>query len=149
MFADDVVAIARTEQGMREIMRAVVDFCEAKHLKVNFAKGKTEYLSVMPTQNQNQLPPQKADLGIGSDINRVEMYKYLGLLTTGTGDNRAALNLTIQKSRRATAKLKNMLMVEQWMAPAVRLALLDTAVRSIMLYAAPIWASAGLLENKG
>ena len=49
MFADDVVAIARNGQGMREIMRAVVDFCHTKNLKINFAKGKTEYLTVTPT----------------------------------------------------------------------------------------------------
>ena len=34
------------------------------------------------------------------------------------------------------------------MAPAVRLALVDTAVRSIMLYGVSIWATDGLKEPR-
>ena len=38
------------------------------------------------------------------------------------------------------AKLKDTMRVEAWMAPGVQLALLDTGVRSIMLYAVGVWS---------
>lgn len=45
------------------------------------------------------------------------------------------------KSKRALAKVKDVMQTEQWMAPSVKLTMLDTAARSIMLYGVCIWAT--------
>ena len=45
------------------------------------------------------------------------------------------------------AKLKDIMRVETWMAPGVQLALLDTGVRSIMLYAVGVWS--GCMGGEG
>ncbi len=47
---------------------------------------------------------------------------------------------TIKKSRRAMARVKDVMRLEGWMAPSVKLTLLDTVVRSVMLYATGVWA---------
>ncbi len=45
MFADDVVLMARTEEGMKRIMGGVQAFCDDKGLVINYKKGKTEIMS--------------------------------------------------------------------------------------------------------
>ena len=63
------------------------------------------------------------------------------MMISDTGKDRVLVETILDKSRKAMARIKDVIQTELWMAPSVRLALVDTAVRSIMLYGVSVWAT--------
>ena len=73
----------------------------------------------------------------------------MGVPISAKGKDHLMMERTVIKSRRAMARLKDMMRTEIWMPPSVKLAVLDILVRSIMLYATGIWAANIMEEGKG
>ena len=80
LFADDVVLVARSAEGLRNLYRIVKSNCDKLLLDINTGEGKTEVVS-----------PDEEDWKIFNDDGEVELslrqvlrYKYLGLETSSS-----------------------------------------------------------------
>ncbi len=120
-------------------------------MKINYAPGKTEVIhnKKRSREEPGDYTPEQLHVGSNKPINMTTEYKYLGVITDGSGRDDRQIDMTIKKSRRALAKMKNIIRTETWMAPAIKLALLNTCTRAVMLYGIPIWAPMKLKEAGG
>ena len=84
LYADDIVVLANSADGLQRMMKAVERFCKRWRLQVNM--GKTKVVGV----------------GVRGE------YKYLGMLVEKGGSSRKNKDKMLRKARRAAALAWNM-----------------------------------------
>ena len=78
-----------------------------------------------------------------------ESFKYLGLHIDTIADPAHMIHHVLQRSRAAFAALCEYIGTEGWTTLWTNLVLLDTLVRSNILYGAPVWSPKSLIGNWG
>ena len=78
-----------------------------------------------------------------------ESFKYLGLHINTIADPTHMIHHVLQRSRAAFAALCEYIGTEGWTTLWTNLVLLDTLVRSNILYGAPVWSPKSLIGNWG
>lgn len=75
LFADDMVLIAESEQGLQDLLNALYDWCFKWRLKVNESKSKIIHF------RKSNVPLTNAKFQFGTcELEKVSHYKYLGVL---------------------------------------------------------------------
>ena len=80
LFADDIVLISRTAEGLKKLFRIVKDNCDDLLLEVNTGAGKSEVVS--PTDDIWEILDN--DGAVDLSLKQVIEYTYLGLETTSS-----------------------------------------------------------------
>ena len=80
LFADDIVLISRTAEGLKRLFRIVKHHCDKLLLEVNTGEGKTEVVS--PTDDLWEIFDPEGVVELS--LRRVVEYSYLGLETTSS-----------------------------------------------------------------
>ena len=77
LFADDIVLISRTSEGLKRLFRVVKDNCDKLLLEVNTGDGKSEVVS--PTDDLWEILDSEGSVDLS--LKQVIEYTYLGLET--------------------------------------------------------------------
>ena len=80
LFADDIVLISRSAEGLRNLFRIVKHHCDKLLLEVNTGEGKSEVIS----PNDDLWEIFDLDGNVELSLRQVVEYKYLGLETTSS-----------------------------------------------------------------
>ena len=141
LFADDVVLLAKTLDGLQSLFHNFSAFCTHHHLKINEKKSE-----IMPVNVPD--PPQTLQLE-DFTFQTTTRFKYLGLHLSPAADAPTMLHHTLINSRVAFNRLCDFIGTQGWTTVWTNLCLFDVLVRSIMLYGAPVWAPKSLYGDWG
>ena len=141
LFADDTALYTqswRTDTIARRLTRAlsrVVHYLRRWRLKVNITKT----TAIIFTKRR---PPEPEPISLeGAMIPWTKKLTYLGLYFTSTLNFTEHVKRSAQKAIRHLVQLFPLLARESTFAPATKIHLYKTSIRSSMTYAAPVWCS--------
>ena len=135
LFADDMVLVGRSVELVQRLLGVLSNFCWGAGLTVNLDKtvwmvgGEVAESWVPPTFYYRE-----------EVVKRVMKFKYLGLVTTGHGMG-TMMSTRLTAARQAWAQLLGILAQRGWRDRAIRLLLLDTYVKTCLLYGCAVWGS--------
>ena len=137
-YADDLVMLADSYIEMKKVLKHLYDYCKQNELKVNLLKTKI----VLFQKGGHGHRKNKAPLSFGTElVEYASEYVYLGVKFTQNALFTKAMNETITKAKAAVAStisLCEKLNVNSW---KVFERLFGFLVKSIILYAAPVYAT--------
>lgn len=133
-FADDVVILADTKEGLQDMLRELEKYCRRNELVVNTKKTK-----VMVWKNKGKRSKEEKWYYGGEELEIVKEYKYLGFWVTSTN----SLGLHLRKMGSKTRKTINMIW-GMWKRANIgklsrRIYLAETIARSSCMYGVEIW----------
>ena len=138
MYADDLVLMSLTEDGLQCKLDKLNEYCKEWGLEIN-----TKKTQVMAMSNSNAEVPSRS-MKIGEvTLQWVYTYKYLGVLINSNGDFLASSENLCIRGWKATFKIKSALK-DVDVDPDLKLKLFDTLVKPIICYNGEIW---GVLNN--
>jgi hypothetical protein len=139
LFADDLALISETEAGLQRQLDMLQNFCTERGLTVNVSKTK---VLVFNTQ-----APCREFLFQDSAIERVQCFKYLGILFQATKNFDSAVERLAAASRRALFALNRSCAEMRITDVNLRCTLFDTLVRSVASYACEVWVDSKAVES--
>ncbi len=132
MYADDVVLLSVTQEGLQNSINALYSYCHTWRLKVNIAKTK-----VIICNKSNHTLKQKFSYG-NVTIENVNSYKYLGVIISANGSFHNAEHDLYRRALRASFKIKGLLSGTQ-VLPNIQLDLFNKIVKPVCLYGSEVW----------
>ncbi len=134
MFADDVVLVSETKEGLQHSLNELKKYSDKWQLQVNSEKSK-----IMTFNKSGKICKERFNLG-NEVLENVKTYNYLGVtLTPNCLFNQAVSNLD-KKARKAMFKVRNSLFSANF-SPKTSLQIYDTLVRPINTYCADVWGT--------
>ena len=117
-YADDLLLVSETKEGLQRLFSVVGDFCKFSGLKLNMGKDKTAWMQVNGAVDLNaQITVSYAigtDPKVVASLNQNESYKYLGIRMSGTLDlNEEVLHRLGKINAQSDKLLFNALAVKQ------------------------------------
>ena len=132
MYADDIVLLSKTKNGLQNCLNNVHNYCAKWKLEINLMKTK-----VIIFNKTGRLMKDKFNYG-DKVIECVKTYKYLGLEFSNTGSfNIAKYNLKV-KAMKACFKLKKIIDANS-LSPKIAISLFNSLIKPIALYGSKIW----------
>lgn len=131
LYADDLLLMSETEEGLQSSMNKVLEYCNEWGLDINFKKSK-----IMVFNKGSRVTTTKFYIG-NSLIENVKQYKYLGVIFSINGSFNDALNDLYTRGQKAFFKLTNTFK-NMPCDPAKFLYVFDHTVKPILLYASEI-----------
>ena len=129
-WADDLVLISKTKDGIQNCLNKLSEYCEKWHLTVNTEK--TNFMvfgtSKVRTLKYNNLT-----------ISKVDSYKYLGVIIHKSGKIKYNIEERITKASRAVNMLKGALSSTGNISVDVALSLFDKQILPILTYGSTSW----------
>lgn len=139
LYADDVVLLSTTKEGLQNCIDAVKNFSEQWKLELNL--NKTKVLIFNKGGNTIQ-----EDLYYGIEkIDCTDKYTYLGLNLEPSGSFESAINSLYNKGLKAMYKL-NKLLDQNYNIETV-LHIFDHTVKPVILYASEVWGTDVVTPN--
>lgn len=137
LYADDIVLIAESPEGMQKQLDAVHKFAEDSGLSVNLGKTKVMVFNTTPQWVRRSAPK----FAYGQDIvEYTDTYTYLGVVFAGPKFTlKKAADARLSRAYAALGGLERMCSQIQFQEPRTKLWLFDTLVTSAMLYGVQIW----------
>ena len=137
LYADDIVLISDSPEGMQRQLDALHSFAEDSGLSVNLGKTKVMVFNTTPQWVGRSAPT----FTYGQDIvEYTDAYTYLGAVFTGPRFTlRRAAETRLTRAYAALGGLERMCSQVQFQEPRTKLWLFDTLVASAMLYGAQVW----------
>ena len=136
LYADDLVLLSLTEEGLQRNINKVKDFCNKWGLVINTDKSK-----IMTFSKTGRLANNKFKFNIDNDeLEYVKQYKYLGVIFSSNGKFSAAEKTLSMKANRALFSIKQGIF-DKSIKPSSVLHIFDALVKPIALYNAEIWAA--------
>ncbi len=132
-YADDLVIMSRTREGIQKSMNILSDYCHQWHLEVNTKKSQ-----IMITNKRSYASCKKITFG-NIALEYVKEYKYLGVIIRNTGSFQVAQEHLSQKAIKAMFAIKRNLFQSSIFDVNSMLNCFDTMVRPIMTYGCEIW----------
>ena len=137
LYADDIVLIAESPDGMQRQLDVLQKFAEESGLSVNLGKTKIMVFNTTPQWVRRSAPK----FTYGQDnVEYTDAYTYLGVVFAGpkfalkkAADNR------LSRAYAALGGLERMCSQVQFQEPRTKLWLFDTLVTSAMLYGVQVW----------
>ena len=138
MYADDVVLISLTEDGLQHKLNKLYKYCCDWALNINVKKTQVMAMSSTKMETPNR------DMYIGnSKIQWVHTYKYLGILISSNGNFVSTSENLCMRGWKAFFKIKSALKdVDAF--PKLKLKLFDVLIRPVICYNSEIW---GIMNN--
>ena len=136
LFADDLVLLADSEQGLQHSMNRLDEFCSTWDMQVNIQKTNV----VIFNKSRNQSTPF---FKIGEDtIKYSSNYKYLGITLTENGSNKLAITTLANQTSKALFALMRGASKLSFPKPSLLCHLFDTLVKPVAEYGSEIWGHA-------
>ncbi|XP_077862952.1 uncharacterized protein LOC144345240 [Saccoglossus kowalevskii] len=101
MFADDVLILSQSQEGMQNSLDALAEYSDAWKLTVNLSKTK-----LMIFNKRNQIVKHKSVFYKGNEIDVVGSYNYLLIVFTSNGKFKLACKTLKEKAMKAMFLLK-------------------------------------------
>lgn len=133
LWADDLVMISESKEGLMEMLRDLSDFSERNGLKIN--GGKTKCMVFNKTGRHIRCNIKINNMLITS----VREYKYLGFLITPSGEVSTGINDLKSRALYALVQLRKKLGVSFRENIKMSFYLFDTLVKPIILYCSDFW----------
>ena len=133
MWADDIVLLCETEDGLRKSLDIVGKYCNENKLTVN-----TDKTQCMIFNKTGRLIRRKFLLN-GRQLELVRSYKYLGFIFTPSGEITTGLKDLKDRALKGFWKLKNSMGNEFIRNISTTITLFDSLIKPIILYAADFW----------
>jgi len=132
LYADDLVLISTTKEGLQKCIDATHKFTEDWHLSINLEKSKALIFN-----KQGNLIKEKLMLG-NQTIQCTDSYTYLGLEFTSSGNFAKSIETLHNKSLKALYKLNKMTTGNLNIKTILHI--FDNTIKPILLYGAEVWA---------
>ena len=126
-YADDIVLIATTEEGLQQLLDEINSNGESKGLSINHKK--TKYMVI----SKSETPPTRT-LKLGDiKIEQVDNFNYLGSVVTSNGRCKNEIRRRISLAKEAFKKMKPILWDRKLSMP-IKNRVLQTFVWPVILY---------------
>ncbi|KAI5080279.1 hypothetical protein GOP47_0005758 [Adiantum capillus-veneris] len=137
LYADDIVLISDSPEGMQRQLDALHRFAQESGLSVNLGKTKVMVFNTTPQWIRRSAPT----FTYGQEkVEYTDAYTYLGVVFNGPAFSlRRAAETRLTRAHVALGKLERMCIQVKFEEPRTKLWLFDTLVASVLLFGAEIW----------
>ena len=136
LFADDIVLISDTEDGLKSMMKTAGEWSRDWRLKINYTKTKVTHFRKAAT------PPTSMVFDIdGHDIDIASSYKYLGFDMCDTLDYTHAVKTLNSAASRALGMVTAKYFALDGISHSVYKHMYDSLVCPIMDYGTEVWGT--------
>ena len=133
LFADDLVLLSPTEEGLQQNLDVLHTFCQTWALTINPNKTK-----VLTFQKRPRVQGKRHNFTLGiTKIEHATNYTYLGLKMSATGKLNLAVNELKEKARRAFYAIKKSIQIE--IPIRIWLKIFQSVIEPIALYGSEVW----------
>ena len=133
LFADDLVLLSPTQQGLQHHLNILENFCQTWALKINPQKTK-----VLIFQKCSGLQGKTINFKIGNTkIDQTNNYTYLGITLTPTGNFGLAVKELKEKAKRAFYAIKKSIKLE--LPIRIWIKIFHSVIEPIALYGSEVW----------
>ena len=141
LYADDLVFISESANGLQRCLNDLNSFCDKWHMKINLTKTKCMII----TRNGHG---EKLNFKFnGEGVTQTNSYCYLGTMISSCGSFSLAMRTQYKKGIKAMFALLSSINRTKNASPKLLLNLFDKMVVPIILYNSEIWG-AYLFRNK-
>ncbi|MCO5547078.1 hypothetical protein L7F22_000519 [Adiantum nelumboides] len=137
LYADDIVLVAESPEGLQRHLLALDDFCLQRGLSVNLGKTK-----VLIFHNSARVRRQSAFIAAGGSIEITGSYVYLGvtfIAASGAFSMTPAARDRLTRGYSALALMERQCHQAHFQEPRTKGWLFDTLVTPALMYGAAIW----------
>jgi hypothetical protein len=133
MYADDMILMSDSSQGLQELLDVFHDYCSKWKLKVNLNKSSV----LVCNRNIRQC---NIVFFYGADLlETCEFYNYLGVTFTSRGINNVSLQVLCNQAKKSLGVLSTRLCNMGSFPPHVCLRLIHVSINPILCYASEVW----------
>ena len=129
LWADDLVILSKTEEGLRTALKRLENYCDLNLLKINTTKSKCMIF------NSRGRTIKKRFIYKSEALKVVRNYTYLGFNLSISGKINDGLFYLHQKAQKAFYKLKNQMGDMFYENVSLTIRLFDILIKPILLYA--------------
>ena len=133
LYADDVVIISESKEGLQQALDKVSEFCYAWHLKVNYTK--TKCMEFTRAKRKQDVPFTIGDIHLTS----CQSYCYLGTLFAQNGSLRLASEDLNEKAKKAMFSIIKNLYKNKACDIPIMFSLFDKMILPIASYNSEVW----------
>jgi hypothetical protein len=133
LWADDIILLAESEEGLRKMLETMEKYCDENELILNSEKTKCMIFN----KSGRLIRTHFSFKGIRLDT--VRSYKYLGFIITPSGEITTGLKDLRDRAMKAFFKLKTSMDTSFNRNIKLTLKLLDTLIKPILLNASDFW----------
>lgn len=139
LYADDIVLLANTQDGLQSYLNVLDKFCSTWKLEINTDKSKVVVF------NSNGKRYMSTFQCAGRTLETVTSYCYLGVTFKYTGSLNNTSSLLMEKAKKAFFKIKKTVGLDN---PCRLLEkLFDNLIAPVMLYCSEIWGILGTFND--
>ena len=135
MFADDLLLLSTSANGLQNNINILTEYCEKWKLKINIKKTK-----IMTFSKSGNIDNNKYKL-MENDIEHVKEYKYLGFVFTSNGSMTTGINRLCKQGEKAWFAIQKYIGGLKQKNIHVWIKLFDALVKPIILYACEAWGN--------
>jgi hypothetical protein len=132
LFADDIALMSHSAEGLQHQLSILAQFCKDRGLTVNVGKTKI----VIFEHKRSECMPFMFE---GREIERVDIFKYLGIAFHATRGLTCAMEQLCSSARKAVFALHGRCHEMHITSPALQLMLFDALVRPVLSYCCEVW----------
>ena len=133
VWADDLVLLTESENGLKDMLKILEEYCDENKLAINTDKTKC-----MIFNKTGRLLRRHFYLK-GVQLENVRTYKYLGFLITPSGEINSGLKDLCDRALKAFKMLKHDLGTAFNQDGLTTLSLVDALIKPILLYVSYFW----------
>ena len=131
MFADDIVLLTDSAEGLQNSINRLVEFCNGWDLSINIEKTKVLIFNKPTCSTQFVI--------YDSPLEQVREYKYLGIMLSEKSIFKSTSKLLANQANKALFSLMKTLSNLSYPKPSLMCYLFDLLVRPVLNYASEIW----------
>ena len=136
IFADDTALMSYSPSGLQNQLSVLAKFCADRGLQVNVSKTKV----VVFEPKRTECAPFTFE---GQVIERVEVFKYLGIAFHATRGLSCAMEHLCNSARKALFALHRRCHELHIVCPALQSTLFDAVIRPVLSYCCEVWVILG------
>ena len=134
LYADDLVLLSKSREGLRNCIDIVSSFCKSWHLTVNHKKSKVLIFSRKTSETIREMK----FLLHNKPIEIVQDFTYLGVKISSTGNLQNHRSITKEKAIHALFKVSKTIDFKK-LKPKQAEKLFDTLISPIITYGCEVW----------
>lgn len=132
-YADDCALVADSLESLQLVLSHTSAFYQKLGMSINVSK--TEFLEYLPT---TPLIPSELQIG-GSQLKKVDTFKYLGSHISANGHIDDEINFRIQQANRAYGRLSKRVFHNRNITLSTKVLVYNAVVLSSLLYSSETW----------
>lgn len=136
LYADDLVLLSKSSEGLQNCINVVSSFCESWHLTVNHKKSK---VLIFSRKRSKTISEKKLTLN-NKHLEIVQEFTYLGVKISATGNFKIHQTQSKEKALHAFFKLTKTIDFKR-LKPKQATNLFDTLISPILTYGCEVWGA--------